>query len=98
VRILFDAEWGGQNVQRTGFFATFTTSNEVCGGDFWSQSGTFLSPKYTEGQYSENTNCQWKISASPGNLAQVIFTQFDLEPSTDCYKDRVVHGKTKIYC
>lgn len=87
VRVLFDAEWGGQNVQRTGFFATFTTSNDVCGGEYWSESGSFLSPRYAEGTYSSNVNCIWTLSASAGNLIRLTFTDFDLEESSDCVKD-----------
>jgi len=52
VRVLFDAEWGGQNVQRTGFFATYTTSGDNCGDNYWSKSGSFMSPRYAEGTYS----------------------------------------------
>ena len=51
VRVLFDATYGGENKGRTGFMATYTTSGDNCGGEFWSAEGNFMTPKYTEGSY-----------------------------------------------
>lgn len=78
--MLFDAEWGGKDVQRTGFFATFTTSDDHCGGDYWSESGQFSSPGFSKtGNYDPNTDCQWTLTASAGNLVILTFLDFDLE-------------------
>ena len=78
--VLFDAEWGGKDVQRTGFFATFTTSDDHCGGDYWSESGQFSSPGFSKtGSYDPNTDCQWTLTASAGNLVILTFLDFDLE-------------------
>ena len=36
---------------------------------------------------NSNSNCAWKLTASPGNLVVLSFTDFMLEQSPDCTKD-----------
>ncbi|RZC32589.1 cubilin, partial [Asbolus verrucosus] len=69
------------NTNGRGFQANYTTTK-------LEKSGTISSPNYPD-VYPSGTICKWIISAPPGNIIQVVWMNFQLEPSHECTYDYV---------
>lgn len=55
--------------------------------------GAITSPNYPE-PYTENSYCEWRISASRGSTIQLRFNDLDLEGLGNCYFDSIeVHSQ-----
>ncbi|XP_070536661.1 cubilin-like [Ptychodera flava] len=74
--------------QRSGFFARYTTSTSVCGGDYVSANGAFNSPMYPN-NYPNDIECVWTITPSIGNRVLLVFSLIDIEPAVNCQNDFV---------
>jgi hypothetical protein len=48
LKVYFDGRRSTINTQRHGFFATYTTTTDQCGGEYWSSEGYFSSPGYNQ--------------------------------------------------
>lgn len=60
----FELEWDGT---ATG-----------CGGIVTSSRGSISSPNYPK-PYSDNAQCEWRISINEGSVIQIVFSDLDLE-------------------
>ncbi|KAH3692443.1 hypothetical protein DPMN_194284 [Dreissena polymorpha] len=83
--VTFVSDYSNEN---SGFRATYTKSTSACGGDFTSQSGSFVSPGYPN-SYPSNTECVWTVAVSPGNRVQLAFSVFNMEDHEFCNLDYV---------
>uniref|UniRef100_A0A8C5PBH1 Cubilin n=1 Tax=Leptobrachium leishanense TaxID=445787 RepID=A0A8C5PBH1_9ANUR len=66
-----------------GFSAHWDSALTGCGGTLTSLSGGFTSPNYPM-PYYRNTECYWLLKASSGNILEIQFDDFDLEPHETC--------------
>ncbi len=57
-------------------------------GDLTDDSGAFNFPEYPL-QNTDNANCKWSITVTSGLVIQLNFTDFHVEPSSDCRRDSV---------
>ena len=71
------------SVSRAGFRIRYKTA---CGGEFSTPSGIIRSP-YHPANYPHHRQCQYIISAQPGNVIQLHFSDFDVEGSWGCQFD-----------
>jgi len=88
LKVDLDARRSTFNTQRSGFFATYSTETEQCGGEYWSAEGYFSSPGFSTGAYAPGSTCEWLLTSSPGNKVNINFLSFNLEnPSASgtCY-------------
>mgnify|MGYP000018708000 CR=1 FL=1 len=88
VKVYFYGRRSTTNNQRHGFFATYTTATDSCGGEYWAAEGYFSSPGYGTGSYPVSTTCEWMLTSSPGNKVALSFTDFNLQASSSsgtCY-------------
>ncbi|KAL9973802.1 hypothetical protein ACROYT_G020305 [Oculina patagonica] len=91
-----------QHLSRTGgFFATYESIKAIpaeysCKAGritLTETSGEFASYSYPL-PYSNDVKCRWHIEAPVGNVVQLTFQSFDLQPSQDCEADfvEIKHG------
>ncbi|KAJ8307340.1 hypothetical protein KUTeg_015424, partial [Tegillarca granosa] len=66
------------SVSNTGFQATYSVSEEVCGGVLSDNTGTFASPGHPN-SYPHGANCTWFLQASPGLVIRLTFNVFSIE-------------------
>ncbi|KAH9509854.1 hypothetical protein Btru_045434 [Bulinus truncatus] len=59
-----------------------------CGSNISAFSGKLASPGYSNG-YTNDINCQWRISTTAGNVIAFRFNDIDLENNTSCNYDSV---------
>ncbi|XP_076436087.1 cubilin-like isoform X2 [Babylonia areolata] len=78
--IRFYSDW---NFAGRGFRATFTA---VCGWNTTDLNGTVLSPGFP-GNYRNNQDCVYIITAPAGYQVTLTFTDFNLEASKNCSYD-----------
>lgn len=58
-----------------------------CGGVLLnSPRGSITSPNYPQ-QYSEESQCDWRITVNQGSTIQLIFSDIDLEAQESCAFD-----------
>ncbi|XP_072174323.1 cubilin-like [Diadema setosum] len=72
----------------SGFSLQFTSSEEVCGGDLVTSTGSFSSPGYPN-QYDHSRVCEWRITVQQGHLVTLYFDDFDVEDASSCSYDYV---------
>ncbi|XP_041458355.1 cubilin-like [Lytechinus variegatus] len=72
----------------SGFSLQFTASQEECGGDLVSATGSFSSPSYPN-EYTHSRVCEWRITVQTGHLINLYFDDFDVEDATGCTFDSV---------
>lgn len=73
-------------------------NDDSCGGTFRDKQVVITSPRYPN-YYSKNVNCEY-VFYSPfvcTNEFHIQFLNFNLEPSLNCNKDKVLIGENK-YC
>ena len=63
--------------------STTTSTSNGCGGDFSGPSGTITSPGWPNG-YSINKDCTWNVMCPQGEVVQIAFKKFVLEPHFIC--------------
>ncbi|CAH2301357.1 ovochymase-2-like [Pelobates cultripes] len=70
----------------TGFSATWEFVDPaaipgiaLCGGNYDSDNGDFMSPNYPNGSYVNSHVCTWKIAVQAGKQLQIAFTDFSLQ-------------------
>ncbi|XP_069815839.1 cubilin [Dendropsophus ebraccatus] len=66
-----------------GYEITWTSSPKGCGGTFSGDHGSFTSPGYPA-SYSNNTDCEWTISAPLGRAVAISFAAFSIDDPGDC--------------
>lgn len=71
-----------------GFQASFTTLPQGCGGYQKSPVGSIHSPNYPQ-QYDHDADCGWLIEVPDNHVVKLTFTDFDVEPFTNCTFDYV---------
>ncbi|XP_031632130.1 CUB and sushi domain-containing protein 2 [Contarinia nasturtii] len=72
---------------------------DTCGGTFRDKQVIISSPRYPN-SYSKNLNCEY-VFYSPfvcTNEFHIQFLHFDLEPSLNCFKDKVFIGPNEVLC
>ncbi len=76
VRFTTDASQVG-----AGFSLSFQSSEDVCGGDLSTATGSFTSPNYPQ-QYAHSRVCEWRITVASGQAVTLAFDDFELEGNT----------------
>ncbi|XP_040577951.1 cubilin [Lepeophtheirus salmonis] len=71
-----------------GFEIFWDGTSTGCGGHLTAVEGSITSPGYPM-SYHENAECFWNIRVSEGSKIQIVFTDLDLEPTTNCRFDYV---------
>ncbi|XP_071787824.1 cubilin-like isoform X2 [Asterias amurensis] len=66
----------------TGFSLSFQSSQEVCGGDLATATGSFTSPNYPQ-LYAHSRVCEWRITVASGQAVTLTFDDFELEGNAD---------------
>lgn len=85
--IVFSSENGNGN--KRGFNLTLESMEVGCGLTFVSNDGNLFSKNYPQ-LYPNNEECEWIISAWPGNRVSLQFVdRFNIEKSVNCSKDYV---------
>ncbi|XP_042234787.1 cubilin-like [Homarus americanus] len=77
-----------QSVRGKGFNISYTSLPGGCGGLFTTPSGTIHSPNYPQ-HYDVHSDCVWTIRVNRLHVVELNFTNFDVEPSTNCTYDYV---------
>ncbi|KAK7065275.1 hypothetical protein SK128_012047 [Halocaridina rubra] len=77
-----------QTVRGKGFNISYTTLPGGCGGTFTAPSGSIHSPNYPQ-LYDVHSDCVWVISVDKQHVVELNFTDFDVEPHTNCSYDYV---------
>lgn len=72
----------------TGFMIQFTSSQESCGGDLQTPTGTLQSPSYPQ-NYDHSRICEWRITVQEGYSVNLYFLDLDIEVSGNCIYDFV---------
>ena len=84
VRITFRSN---DKIQGDGFRVQY---RQKCGGQFEDESGIIYSPNYfTQGSYSNDLTCVYRIRRNPDEYVQIEFEEFDLEHHMNCLFDSV---------
>lgn len=80
--IVFHTDSG---VTAEGFIANylFIDASKVCGGRYFTPTGTITSPNYPE-HYPANRECVWVITAPNKQQVNLEIEQFDLERLNNC--------------
>ncbi|CAH1989272.1 unnamed protein product [Acanthoscelides obtectus] len=71
-----------------GFSITWSSTATGCGGTLTSPSGSIISPHYPE-PYNRYAECNWRILVNAGSVIQSVFSDIDLERSSQCLADYV---------
>eukprot|EP00079_Xenopus_tropicalis_P009806 XP_002934135.2 PREDICTED: astacin-like metalloendopeptidase isoform X2 [Xenopus tropicalis] len=74
----------GDNIEATGFSASYTTVK--CGGTYFTPSRNITSPGYPN-NYPPNSNCSYIITAPPSHKVSLSTTNFYTEFSRTCSYD-----------
>lgn len=78
------------SISHEGFELNWSTINPNCGGTIINRTNGILeSPGYPH-HYPANRDCHWEIIAAFGKRLQFIFTDLDIEPSTNCTFDYLI--------
>lgn len=88
-----------ENYSRVSWYVASERSSVECGGVFKRLQNEIMSPGYPE-QYGEELRCEYTFK-SPfvcSSRYHVQFLDFSLEPSRNCYKDRLAVGDEEILC
>ncbi|KAI8486382.1 Sushi, von Willebrand factor type A, EGF and pentraxin, partial [Branchiostoma belcheri] len=70
-----------ENTNEKGFSLSYIFSR-TCGGRYETAPGTIQSPGYP-GNYPDNADCSYIITAPPGHAINITFQHFDLEQGYD---------------
>ncbi|XP_001654933.2 uncharacterized protein LOC5573893 [Aedes aegypti] len=87
------------NYSRVSYYVASERSSVECGGVFKRLQNEIMSPGYPD-QYGEELRCEYTFK-SPfvcSSQYHFQFLDFALEPSRNCYKDRLVIGDEEILC
>ena len=68
------------------FRAVYRVASTGCGGNLTSDSGRIASPGYPESS-PPGAECEWRVSASPGNTVSLTLEMLDLEETEHCNAD-----------
>ncbi|XP_062534987.1 uncharacterized protein LOC134204175 [Armigeres subalbatus] len=88
-----------ENYSRVSWYVASERSTVECGGVFKRLQNEVLSPGYPD-KYGEELRCEYTFK-SPfvcSSQYHFQFLDFALEPSRNCYKDRLVIGDEEILC
>ncbi|XP_074839103.1 procollagen C-endopeptidase enhancer 1 [Carettochelys insculpta] len=68
--------------------------HQFCGGKLEKPQGTLKTPNWPESNYPAGISCSWHIIALPGQVVELTFGKFDVEPDPHCRYDyvSVFHG------
>lgn len=72
-----------------GFNMTYRSILGDCGGTFSGTKGFISTPNYPTRNYEDKMNCEWNIKTDPSHSLTFQLTDFDLEESLICTKDRL---------
>ncbi|XP_066929338.1 cubilin-like isoform X2 [Clytia hemisphaerica] len=81
--VVFDSD---KDFVDKGFYATYQTGTNLCGGTLQGPSGFIQSPGYPN-SYQPLLECNWLIKASEGNTISLRILSFELEQSDNCLDD-----------
>jgi len=76
------------SIRGRGFRASFNTLPQGCGGRFKGTYGTIHSPNYPQ-NYDHDSDCGWLLEVPVNHIVELTFSDFDVEPFTNCTFDYV---------
>ncbi|XP_058453821.1 uncharacterized protein LOC131431890 [Malaya genurostris] len=88
-----------ENYSRVSYYVASDRSSVQCGGVFKRLQTELLSPGYPD-NYGDGLRCEYTFK-SPfvcSSQYHFQFLDFGLEPSRNCYKDRLVVGDEEVLC
>ncbi|XP_071514687.1 cubilin-like [Panulirus ornatus] len=74
------------NIRGKGFNISYSSLHGGCGGLFTAPQGSIHSPNYPH-LYDPHSDCVWTIRVNPQHVVVLNFSDFDVEPSTNCSYD-----------
>eukprot|EP00094_Tigriopus_californicus_P007480 TCALIF_07202-PA protein Name:"Similar to CUBN Cubilin (Canis familiaris)" AED:0.20 eAED:0.21 QI:0/0.76/0.57/0.97/0.85/0.88/35/0/3998 len=76
------------SIAARGFSARFKSKADGCGGLITVNEGVITSPNYPD-MYDNHDDCLWLIQVDPLHRLELEFTDFDVEPHSNCSYDYV---------